>query len=73
MNISRHKLMKELEYFLNVYGISITKDEPTKRHRKVWVTDGTKTAMIVVSVSPSDHRAFMNMAKTARNALREAP
>ena len=73
MNISRHKLFKELDYFLSPHGISIVKDAQGRRHRKVWVTNGTKTAMIVVSVSPSDHRAFMNMAKTARNALREAP
>lgn len=73
MNISRHKLLKELEYFLNAYGISIVKDELTKRHRKIWVTDGAKTATIVISVSPSDSRAFMNMARTARTALREAP
>ena len=46
--------------------------EMGKRHRKVWVTDGAKTALIVVSVSPSDHRAYMNIAQSARNALREA-
>ena len=73
MCTSRHKLLRELEIHLQPYGISVVKDEILRRRRRLWVTDGTRTAPIVVSVSPSDHRAFMNMARTARNALREAP
>lgn len=72
MSVSEGRLFKEIEPFLAKYGISIIDWEMCRRHRKVRITDGTKTAMIVVSVSPSDHRAYYNIAKSARNALREA-
>ena len=72
MPVSTTKMFKELEAFLEKYGITVKNWEMGKRHRKVWVTDGSKTALIVVSVSPSDHRAYMNIAQSARNALREA-
>ena len=72
MPVSTTKMFKELEALLEKYGISVKSWEMGKRHRKVWVTDGAKTALIVVSVSPSDHRAYMNIAQSARNALREA-
>lgn len=66
------KMLNELSRFLGQYGISIESSEFCSRHRKVWVSDGEKRAMIIVSVSPSDHRAYYNIAKSARNALREA-
>jgi hypothetical protein len=72
MPVSTTKMFKELESLLEKYGISVKSWEMGKRHRKVWVTDGSKTALIVVSVSPSDHRVYMNIAQSARNALREA-
>ena len=72
MPVSTTKMFKELEALLEKYGISVKSWEMGKRHRKVWITDGAKTALIVVSVSPSDHRAYMNIAQSARNALREA-
>ena len=72
MPVSTTKMFKELEALLEKYNITIKNWEMGKRHRKVWVTDGAKTALIVVSVSPSDHRAYMNIAQSARNALREA-
>ena len=72
MTISRHKILREIESYLEPYGITIVGDEMTKKHRKVWITNGTRTAFITVSVSPSDHRAFQNIAKSARNILREA-
>jgi hypothetical protein len=73
MTISRHKILKEIEAYLEPYGITIVNDEMMKRHRKVWITDGKRTAFITVSISPSDHRAFQNIAKSARSVLREAP
>lgn len=73
MNFSRHKILQEIETYLKPYGITIVGDEMMKRHRKVWVTDGRKTRFITVSVSPSDYRAFQNIAKSARMVLREAP
>lgn len=72
MSVSPNKLLREIESYLQKYGITIKDSEMGKRHRKVWVTDGVKTAMIVVSISPSDHRAYMNIAQSARNAIREA-
>lgn len=72
MTVSATKMFKELSRFLGKYNISVMNWEPSARHRKVWVTDGAKIAMIVVSISPSDHRAYFNIAKSARNALREA-
>lgn len=72
MTINAHKMFHELKPFLDKYQIWVVNWEMGKRHRKVWVTDGETTAMIVVSVSPSDHRAFYNIAKSARNAIREA-
>ena len=73
MNLSRHKVIREIESYLEPHGIKIVGDEMMKRHRKVWVTDGVKTRFITVSVSPSDHRAFQNIAKSAKAVLREAP
>lgn len=72
MSVHPNKMFKEMSQFLDKYGISVVSWEYSARHKKVWVTDGAKTAMIVVSVSPSDRRAYFNIAKSARNALREA-
>jgi hypothetical protein len=66
-------MFKEVEGFLGKYDITITGRELARRHWKVWVTDGTKRAMVVMALSPSDHRAYHNIAKSARRALREAP
>jgi hypothetical protein len=65
-------MFKEVAGFLEKYNISIVERETTGRHWKVWVTDGAKRAMIIVSLSPSDHRAYHNIAQSARKALREA-
>lgn len=72
MSLTPGKQLKELQNFLSKYGISIVDSTRSKTHRKVWVTDGAKTAFIVVAVSPSDHRAFHNLAQAARKMLREA-
>lgn len=72
MTLKAHRMFHELKPFLDKYQIWVVKWEMGKRHRKVWVTDGQKTAMVIMSTSPSDHRAFQNMAQTARNAIREA-
>jgi hypothetical protein len=73
--VSAHprKLLKEISRFLEHDGISVVGDQIGGRHRKLRVTDGTRYATILVSISPSDHRAYYNIAKTARHALREAP
>jgi hypothetical protein len=72
MTVNSTKMFKELEPFLGKYGIRVKSWEMSSRHRKVWVTDGVKKALIYVSVSPSDFRAYQNIAKSARNAIREA-
>ena len=72
MALTEGRLLKETEPFLSKYGIRIVDCKTCRKQRKVRVTDGDKTAMIVVSISPSDHRAYYNIAKSAKNALREA-
>lgn len=72
MSAHPNKMFKEVAGFLEKYNISIVERETTGRHWKVWVTDGKKKAMIVTSLSPSDHRAYHNIAQSARKALREA-
>lgn len=72
MSAHPNKMFKEVPGFLEKYGISIVDRELSTRHWKVWVTDGAKRAMIVTSLSPSDHRAYHNIAQSARKALREA-
>jgi hypothetical protein len=72
MSLTPGKQLRELEGFLGKYGISIVDSAPGRTHRKVWITDGVKTVFIVVAVSPSDHRAVHNIAKSARKTLREA-
>lgn len=72
MSASARRMMQELAQHLEKYGLRIVSWEPSKRHRKVWVTDGNKQVMIVAAVSPSDHRGFRNLASNARNAIREA-
>lgn len=73
MAFNEAKMFKEMEPYLGKYGITVKNWENTRRHRKVWITDGVKTGVIIVSVSPSDHRAFQNIAKSARKAISEAP
>lgn len=68
-----NKMFREVEGFLGKYSITIVDRELARRHWKVWVTDGKKKAMVVMALSPSDHRAYHNIAKSARRALREAP
>lgn len=72
MTTNATKMFKELEPFLGKYGIRVESWEMSSRHRKVWITDGIKKALIYISVSPSDFRAYQNIAKSARNAIREA-
>lgn len=73
MSVNPNKLFKELQSHLDKYGITIVKWDQGNRHHKVWITDGNIQRFIFVSVSPSDGRAYHNMAKTARATLREAP
>lgn len=72
MSAHPNKMFKEVSGFLDKYGILIVDREISGRHWKVWVTDGAKKAMIVTSLSPSDHRAYHNIAQSARKPLREA-
>ena len=72
MSAHPNKMFREVSSFLEKYGISIVDRELSARHWKVWVTDGAKLGMIIVSLSPSDHRAYHNIAQSARKALREA-
>ena len=72
MSAHPNKMFKEVSSFLEKYGISIIDRELSARHWKVWVTDGAERGMIIVSLSPSDHRAYHNIAQSARKALREA-
>lgn len=73
MSTNPNKMFKEVATFLDKYNIKIVEKELGGRHWKVWVTDGSKRSMIIVSLSPSDHRAYQNIAQSARQALREAP
>jgi hypothetical protein len=66
------KQQKELARILEDYGISIVSSELGRKHRKMIVTDGSKKALITVSVSPGDRRVMLNIAATARGALRSA-
>ncbi len=72
MSVTETRLFKDITPFLGKYGILLKNWKKTTRHWKVWVTDGEKTAFIIVSMSPSDHRAYQNIAKSARKAIREA-
>lgn len=73
MSANPNKMFREVASYLDKYGITITDRELGGRHWKVKITDGKKRAMIIVSLSPSDHRAYMNIAQSARKAIREAP
>lgn len=72
MSAHPNKMFKEVSGFLDKYGISIVDREISGRHWKVWITDGKKKGLIFVSLSPSDHRAYQNIAQSARQALRKA-
>lgn len=72
MIVSTRRMLKEAQTFMEKYGIRIVNYEEHRKHRKVWVTDGIKTAFIFVSVSPSCPRTLQNIAQSARQALREA-
>ncbi len=67
------KMLKEVTRMLEKYGITLVGDERTKRHRRLWVSANGKTVAVIVAISPSDHRAYMNIVQTARQMLREAP
>lgn len=66
------KSLKELSNLLDRHGISVVSCEYGGKHRKMWVSDGTKRAMVTISVTPS-RRANLNVLTTCRQALREAP
>ena len=53
----RGRILKELERELEKYGIRVMGDEPGKKNRRLTVTDGQKTAVMITSLTPSDHRA----------------
>ena len=67
------KMLKEVKRMLAVHGITVIGDERTTRHRRLRVTSDGKTATIIVAISPSDHRAYHNIVRAARQMLREAP
>jgi len=61
--------LNEIERALNPHGIRIVSHKDGKKHAKIMVTDGKSTRFIVVSVSPSDHRATMNIVQNAKRML----
>lgn len=67
------KMLKEVTRMLEKHGITVVGDELTKRHRRLWVRAEGKTVSIIVAISPSDHRAYHNIVRSARQTLREAP
>lgn len=73
MSTSTGKMIREVTQFLQRYDIMVIASHPSRRHRWLEVTDGAKTAMVLISASPSDRRTYHNIVKTARQALREAP
>ena len=73
MSAHPRKMLKEVKQMLATYGIEVIGDELGKKHRRLRITSDGKYATIIVSISPSDHRTYFNIAKSARQALREAP
>jgi hypothetical protein len=67
------RILKEIEQALDRYGIRVTGDEPGRKNRRLTITNGMRTAVMITSLTPSDHRAKQNIAHTARRLLREAP
>lgn len=73
MSAHPRKMLKEITRVLEDYGIKVVGGfEFGRTHRRIQVTDGKKTAMVVISTSPSN-RCYLNIAQSARRALREAP
>ena len=73
MSAHPRKMLKEVKQMLAAYGIEVIGDELGKKHRRLRITSDGKYATIIVSISPSDRRTYHNIAKSARQALREAP
>lgn len=73
MSAHPRKIVKEVTRVLQDYNITVTGFTMGGKHPRLHVTDGVKTASLVMARSPSDHRVYQNIAKSAVRALREAP
>lgn len=67
------KVLKEITALLLGHQIKVLSVETLSRHRRIWITNGVKTAPMIIPVSPSDRRYQMNVLRDARRSLREAP
>lgn len=74
MSAAPRKAQKEIINHLQEKGIKVLDFEWTgSGHRWMTVTDGIKTAGVLISKAPQDPKAYHNIYSTARRALREAP
>lgn len=73
MSVISRKALREIAVVLGRHGISFEEAGHTGgNQRKLRITDGVKSAFIFISGTPSG-MCYLNIAKDARRALREAP
>lgn len=73
MSAHPRKLLKEITRVLEDYEIIVHGMTMGGKHPRLQISGGGKSATLIISRSPSDHRAYHNIAKSAVRALREAP
>lgn len=59
---------KEVARLLDQMGVSYEFEKGGK-HTKVWIEKDGKKGLVVISVSPSDHRSLGNVKKSVKRAL----
>lgn len=73
MSAHPRKALKEIARVLERYHIKVVDADYTGgTQRRLRITDGVKIAFIIISGTPSG-LCYLNIAKDARRALREAP
>ena len=63
------KWYRQIEEALSDAGIHTTGYRHTKKHAKFTITNGSNHAFVITSITPSDHRAIMNIVQSAKRML----
>jgi hypothetical protein len=66
--MSTARWYRDVAGVLDELGISY-EFEQGRKHTKVWIRKGEKKGILVISVSPSDHRALKEVKKTAKKLV----
>lgn len=65
----KKKWLDQIETALAVHNITVIECRDGRKHTKLTIMRGGETRLLVVAVSPSDHRAIHNITSVAKKTF----